>query len=104
MQAWFRAGNIRILEDIASRLEIIQQITRFSLTSHYHDDILDTMADHLQNSDGGVISDINPRGRQPVQFMDFIDKFMGFGEDGQQVWYMDGPKKTAGNKWEGTGL
>ena len=104
LQAWFRAGNIRILEDISSRLEIIQQITRFSLTSHYHDDILDTMADHLQNSDGGVISDVNPHSRQPVQFTDFIDKFMGFGEDGNQIWYMDKPQTSSSSKWPGTGL
>jgi predicted phage terminase large subunit-like protein len=104
LQAWFRAGNIRILEDISSRMEIIQQITRFSLTSHYHDDILDTMADHMQNSDGGVHSDIYPRNRPPVQFEHFVDKFMGFGPDGDQIWYLDPPPNVSGSKWPGTGL
>ena len=104
LQAWFRAGNIRILEDISHRLEIIQQITRFSLTSHYHDDILDTMADHLQNSDGGVSFDVMPRGKQPVQFEHFIDKFQGFGPDGAQIWYLDPPPSISGRKWEKTGL
>jgi len=104
LQAWFRAGNIRILEDISSRLEVIQQITRFSLTSHYHDDILDTMADHLQNSDGGVVFDVMPRGKAPRQFENFIDKFQGFGPDGSQIWYLDPPPTITGSKWEKTGL
>ncbi len=104
LQAWFRAGNIRILEDIQPRLEIIQQITRFSLTSHYHDDILDTMADHLQNSEGGVSFDVMPRGKDPVQFEHFIDKFQGFGPEGSQIWYLDPPPNVSGSKWEKTGL
>ena len=104
LQAWFRAGNIRILEDINNRIEIIQQITRFSMTSHYHDDILDTMADQLQNSEGGVMSDIYPKAKEAVPYETMIDKFLGFGQDGQQVWLFDDPPKVEGNRWTMTNL
>ena len=60
LQPWFQTSNIIIVEDIDHRIELLQEITRFSQTSTYHDDILDTMADQMQNREGGVQYDIYP--------------------------------------------
>ena len=60
LQPWFKGGIIRFAEEITAKLETIQQILRFSDTSTYHDDILDTLADAMQNRDGGIISDVFP--------------------------------------------
>ena len=60
LQPWFRGGLITFAEEIEAKLETIQQILRFSDTSTYHDDILDTLADAMQNRNGGVIGDVYP--------------------------------------------
>lgn len=108
LQSWFKSGNIRILEDLepAARLELIQQITRFTLTSHYHDDILDTMADQCQNGDGGVSYDLTPRTKpEYVPFETGVDMFLGFDEfDKQAKWLMDQPAKWDASHHKGTGL
>lgn len=106
LQPWFKAGNIRILEDLEpkARIEIVQQITRFSMSSHYHDDILDTMADQMQNADGGVTTDVYPRGKQFEPYEHAVDKFLGFDSDGKQRWLLDAPDSISSNYWQGTGL
>lgn len=108
LQAWFKSGNIRILEDLEpkSRIEVIQQIMRFSMTSHYHDDILDTMADQMQNSEGGVSYDLTPRTKpEYVPYEHGIDRFLGFDEfDKEAKWLMDAPAKYDASHHKGTGL
>ncbi len=76
LQPWFKAGIIRFAEDISPRLELMQQILRYSDTSTYHDDILDTLADQMQNRDGGPIADVYPDAPKGEERMD--EKFLGF--------------------------
>ena len=108
LQSWFKSGNIRILEDLEprARFELVQQVTRFTMTSHYKDDILDTMADQCQNGDGGVSYDITPRTKpEYVPFETGVDKFLGFDEFDQQAkWLMDQPARHDASFWKGTGL
>lgn len=108
LQAWFKSGNVRILEDLEpkARIEVIQQIMRFSMTSHYHDDILDTMADQMQNSDGGVSYDITPRTRPEfVPYEAGVDRFLGFDEfDKEARWLLEAPAKHDAAYWKGTGM
>ena len=108
LQAWFKSGNIRILEDLEpkARIEVIQQIMRFSMTSHYHDDILDTMADQMQNGNDGVAYEIIPRTKpEYVPFEHGVDKFLGFDEfDKDARWLMDSPAKRDACFHKGTGL
>lgn len=106
LQPWFKAGNIRILEDLEpkARIEIVQQVMRFSMSSHYHDDILDTMADQMQNSDGGVTSDVYPRAKQFEPYETAVDKFLGFDERGHQRWLLDPQEPVSSSFWPGTGL
>jgi len=84
LQPWFKAGIIRFADDIGCKLEILQEITRFSQTSTHHDDFLDTLADQMQNREGGVLYDVipvAPRGEDcklpPLPFM-VQEKFLGF--------------------------
>jgi predicted phage terminase large subunit-like protein len=108
LQAWFKSGNIRILEDLdpKARIEIVQQIMRFSMTSHYHDDILDTMADQCQNGDGGVAYDITPRTKpEYIPFETGVDKFLGFDEFNKDCqWLLDKPAHRKDAYWPGTGM
>lgn len=83
LRPWFKARLITLADEITSRNETIQEILRFSKTSTYKDDILDTIADAMQNRDGGVIYDVMPtpaneqirRGLAPHRGM---EQFMGF--------------------------
>lgn len=62
LQPWFRNGSIKFAEGQASKLAIINEIMRFP--KYAHDDILDTVADAMQNRDGGVSSDVMPQAKQ----------------------------------------
>jgi predicted phage terminase large subunit-like protein len=108
LQPWFKSGNVRILDDLEprARIEVIQQIMRFSMTSHYHDDILDTMADQMQNSDGGVSYDLTPRTKvEYIPYETGVDHFLGFDEFNKDAkWLMDRPAHNEGSFWKGTGL
>lgn len=60
LQPWFQAGVIRFADDIDCRIDLITEVTSFSNTSREHDDILDTLADQMQNREGGVTGDVIP--------------------------------------------
>jgi len=88
LQPWFQAGIIRFADDLAYKLELIHEITRFSDTSTYHDDILDTLADQMQNREGGITGDVMPDSPdwdgKPLPAR--APKFLGFGAAGEPVW------------------
>jgi predicted phage terminase large subunit-like protein len=89
LQPFFAAGLIRFADGGAAKIETIQQILRFSQTSHYHDDILDTLADHLQGRDGEAAADLvpdAPRGEDPAAPR---DQFLGFDPAGAEQWLLD---------------
>ena len=73
LQAWFQAGAIRFADDLPCRLDLIHEITKFP--KYPHDDILDTLADQMQNSEGGINYDVLPddpnRPKQGEQFRGF---------------------------------
>ncbi len=60
LQPFFMGELISFAEEIGCKAELILQITRFSVSSTYKDDILDTLADQLQNRDGGVTYEVLP--------------------------------------------
>lgn len=57
-QPWFRNGSIRFADNQPHKLGIINEIMRFP--KYAHDDILDTIADAMQNREGGVTADVMP--------------------------------------------
>lgn len=65
LQPWFRNGSIKFADNQVHKLAIIDEIMRFP--KYAHDDILDTIADAMQNRDGGVTPDVTP-----------LDKSQGF--------------------------
>jgi predicted phage terminase large subunit-like protein len=90
MQAWFVNGDIRFAEDLPCKSELINEIMFFP--KYKHDDILDTLADHMQNAEGEVTSDVLPRplpeGTVRTQDGSIVparvfQRFLGFGPNGE---------------------
>jgi len=91
LQPWFKAGIIRFAEDLGCKTELILEIMQFpSQSSGVHDDILDTLADAMQNQEGGVTDDVVASPYLDPQQMFGMekpkDRFLGFGEGGQEQW------------------
>lgn len=61
LQPWFRNGSIKFADNQPHKLGIINEIMRFP--KYAHDDILDTIADAMQNREGGITSDVLPMGK-----------------------------------------
>jgi hypothetical protein len=108
LQAWFKSQRIRFAEEISSKEDLILEIMQFpSQSAGCTDDILDTCADALQNEEGvnpDVIPDgeADPRQQFGMDNMRLLDKFQGFGPDGQPEWlyqqekHKDGPPMRTG--------
>lgn len=64
LQPWFQSGHIKFAAGQPHKLAIIDEIMRFPKYSH--DDILDTIADAMQNREGGVTSDVIPLERPMI--------------------------------------
>jgi predicted phage terminase large subunit-like protein len=47
LQPWYKSGDLRFLDDIEPKEELIEELRRFP--KYRHDDILDTLADQFQN-------------------------------------------------------
>jgi predicted phage terminase large subunit-like protein len=69
LQPWFRNGSIKFADSQPHKLAIIDEIMRFP--KYAHDDILDTIADAMQNREGGVTPDVTPMEKSPG--MDIIE-------------------------------
>jgi predicted phage terminase large subunit-like protein len=99
LQPWFKSGIIRFADDLACKSDIILEIMQFpSQSSGVHDDILDTLADAMQNQEGGVTDDVvssqwfDPReifGHEKPR-----DRFNGFNDDGSENWLYDSGQKA----------
>lgn len=91
LQPWFKAGIIRFADDLTCKTDITLEIMQFpSQSSGVHDDILDTLADAMQNQEGGVTDDV-VADSPDLKFSQFgterpRDRFLGFGENGVQQW------------------
>ncbi len=103
LRPWFKTGIIRFSQDIplSVKQELLDEIAHFpSQSSGVHDDILDTLADMMQNAEGGVTADVvaDPPDMKTALFglPKPQDRFLGFGEDGTAQWLYgnDDPKPT----------
>ena len=91
LQPWFKAGIIRFADDLGCKTELILEIMQFpSQSAGVHDDILDTLADAMQNQEGGVTDDVVASPYIDPQQMFGMekprDRFIGFTEDGSEQW------------------
>lgn len=80
LQSWFKTGNIRFSDQITCKHDLILEILRFP--RYRYDDILDTLADQLQNRDSdGAIGDVIPHMKpEPHQVPGWMrpQSFLGF--------------------------
>lgn len=75
LRPWFRNGDIRFVDDLKCRNSLINEIMRFP--KYNHDDLLDAIADQLENREGGAESDVIPIERIPAHNI-AEPKFYGF--------------------------
>jgi len=110
LRPWFKTGIIRFNDGIkeSTKLELLSEIGKFPSQSFgVHDDILDTLADMMQNSEGGITDDV-VADAPDMKFAFFgkpkpQDKFLGFGEGGVAEW-LYGPDAPFGGKISKTGF
>lgn len=78
LEPWFAAGVIRFHRDIAFKTDLVREIVEFP--SSKHDDILDTIADQMQNREGGVNIDVISDGKEPYDPFAWnpVPTFQGF--------------------------
>lgn len=81
LQPWFRNGSIKFADNQPHKLAIINEIMRFPKYSH--DDIPDTLADAMQNREGGVIYEVVPQGKP--EFTRDINTIINNARDGDMV-------------------
>lgn len=93
LRPWFKTGIIVFSQDMPAHVktELLNEVTRFpSESSGVHDDILDTLADQMQNQEGGlnldVVSDGPDMSMAQFGLQRPRNRFMGFGDDGVAQW------------------
>jgi hypothetical protein len=108
LQPWFKSGTISFAEDIVPRFHLEEEILRFP---RFHDDILDTVRDQMENRDGTPIGDASynpsmttpPIGTQQLPGTNAI--FAGFDMNGVPLWRgITDESKVIDNVDEYTGL
>lgn len=105
LQPWFKAGIIRFADDLSCKTELLLEIMQFpSQSAGVHDDILDTLADAMQNQEGGVtddvVADLALDPRQMFGMERPRDRFLGFGPKGQPEWLYSSPQGVEDEKRE----
>lgn len=108
LQPWFKSGRVRFVEDLGSKADLILEIMQFpSQSAGVHDDILDTLADALQNEEGETNVDVIPDGQLDPREMFGMqkprDRFLGFAEGGSEQW-LYGDDKDAKQVYAPTGV
>jgi hypothetical protein len=90
LQPWFKGGAISFADDIVCRFHLEEEIIRFP---RFHDDILDTIRDQMENRDGSVIADAmhNPNALPSDPASKGLipgsnPRFLGFDAQGNQLW------------------
>jgi len=109
LQPWFKAGIIRFADDLSCKTDLLLEIMQFpSQSAGVHDDILDTLADAMQNQEGGVTDVVvcdpymDPRsmfGREKPR-----NRFMQFGPTGQPEWLYGNEDKFDPSAYAPTGV
>ena len=88
LQSWFLQGLIRFADNISCRNELILEILRFP--KYAHDDILDTLADQMQNRDGRAHVDLLPDAPKFAMPDPTFNPFMGFDPiTMEERWFRD---------------
>lgn len=111
LRPWFKGGIIRFNNDlpISTKQELLDEIAQFpSESAGIHDDILDTLADQMQNADGDgvtydVCADASPDVTSQFGQPRPRDRFMGFGEQGIAQW-LYGPDSGYRDDYKPTGV
>jgi len=81
LEPWFAAKIVRFYDGIACKTDLVREIVEFP--SSAHDDILDTIADQMQNRDGGVNYDVIPNAEDTPDSAPFLEKkLLAFGKTG----------------------
>jgi predicted phage terminase large subunit-like protein len=110
LRPWFKAGILVFSQGLSAfvKTELLTEVARFpSESAGVHDDILDTLADQMQNQEGGLNVDVVA---DPPDIKTSIfgqqrprERFMGFREgDGVSQWLYgndekeDGPRSMTG--------
>lgn len=95
LNAWFKTGIIRFVDGEPWKADLLEEILNFPDPS-IHDDILDTLADMMQNRDGGVEYDINPRAPEDQFPKPFVvhSRIRGFDEWGHPLFLGDEPEEV----------
>jgi len=106
LQPWFASKVIRFYNEIECKTDLVREIVEFP--SSKYDDILDTLADQMQNRDGGTNYDVIPQG-EPAQIpwgaMPARPEFAGFDEaTNQAIWRLDNALDETLNYHAVTGL
>lgn len=99
LQSWFKAGIIRFADDLVCKTALVLEIMQFpSQSSGVHDDILDTLADAMQNQEGGVTDDVISNPYLDPREMFGLEKprnrFLGFGASGDEEWLYGNEQKV----------
>lgn len=98
LQSWF-AGNVLSFSDsIVCLDDVLLEIKQFP--KGRHDDILDTLADQMQNRDGGVQEDVVPMPKRSMQIVPGIAKFTGFDPTTHQPTWEDDPMDGIPSNWQ----
>lgn len=95
LQPWFKSGIVRFADDLSCKTDVMLEIMQFpSQSAGVHDDILDTLADAMQNQEGevnlDVISDPYIDPKQLFGMEKPRDRFLGFGPNGEEQWLYGG--------------
>lgn len=92
LKPWLRNKDIRFPDDLSCKQDLIQEIMYFP--KYPHDDILDTLADQLQNAEGEHNPDVLPTPTFDVKPGDLprrvFDRFIGFGPNGEPIFSNSG--------------
>lgn len=91
LQAWFKGRVLSFSDDIGPRFHLEEEIIRFP---RFHDDILDTVRDQMDNRDGQPIGDVNYQPKRDVAQEQKLrnmpgthPSFYGFDPNtGEQLW------------------
>lgn len=96
LQSWFATGIIRFVDGEPWKADLLEEILSFPDPS-IHDDILDTLADMMQNRDGGVEADINPRSPDQKFPRPFVvhSRIRGYDEHGNPLWLGEDNSESA---------
>lgn len=108
LQPWFAAKLVYFSADLTCMTDLFQEITRFP-SRGVHDDILDTLADQLQNHDGGVNADVVPAPWSPTAGQvrpawELDDPFQGFDPISREGRWLHDNIGSANNSYDLNGI